>query len=571
MIFFKNNIILSRLPIALLFFSLSIFGQQAIPQDYFSPPLEIPLVLSGTFGELRSNHFHSGLDIKTQQKTGLAVLATADGVVSRIKVSHYGYGKALYIQHPNGYTSVYAHLQAFSPEIEAYVKKKQYQKEDFQIELFPKSDELVVTKGSLIAYSGNTGGSGGPHLHFELRDRNARPMNPFLFGIDVPDTRRPIINRVMAYPIAEGSQINGSQNPVELRLTKKDNGLYIAEKIKATGTIGFGISTVDKQDGANNKNGIYTIETTLNGRPNFEVRMNKFSFAETRYINRMIDYAYFIKRKNRIQKLFVESNNPLSIYPQTVDQGMLYIKDSLSYQYTIRVMDYKGNKVVIQIPIAGADQQIIDLKKDQPTDHFVQANESYDFAEGKYSVYIPRGALYEDAYLDISVNGDDLQFHHKEIPLHKNAIISYDLSAYQATDHDKLYIARKGYNDKVYYTGARLKDNMLTASTRTLGEYTIAMDTTPPVIRPKNVTDGKWMSKFNTLAFEIEDNQSGISGYRATVNGKFILMEYDYKTDRLVHDFDDNVITETENKLKLIVTDNVGNSTTFETTFYRKS
>ncbi|GAL71036.1 M23 family metallopeptidase [Jejuia pallidilutea] len=158
--------------------SVSFNAQSIYPQDYFSSPLEIPLILSGTFAELRSNHFHSGMDIKTQQRTGLKVIASANGYVSRIKISHYGYGKALYITHPNGYTTVYAHLKSFAPEIEDYIKKQQYKNESYEIELFPKVDELLVTKGSLVAYSGNSGGSGGPHLHFEIRDNAERPINP---------------------------------------------------------------------------------------------------------------------------------------------------------------------------------------------------------------------------------------------------------------------------------------------------------------------------------------------------------------------------------------------------------
>ena len=164
---------------------MALNSQNNYPQNYFANPLEVPLVLSGSFAELRSNHFHSGLDIKTQQREGLKVLASADGFVSRIKIAHFGYGKALYITHPNGYTTVYGHLQKFSPEIEAYIKKQQYEKESFEVELFPSAETLIVTKGNLVAYSGNTGGSGGPHLHFEIRDKEERPMNPMLFGIDL--------------------------------------------------------------------------------------------------------------------------------------------------------------------------------------------------------------------------------------------------------------------------------------------------------------------------------------------------------------------------------------------------
>ena len=175
-----------------LSFSISaVVAQIKYPEDYFIKPLKIPLILSGTFGELRSNHFHSGLDIKTQQRVGLNVHSSAKGYVSRIKIAHWGYGKAIYITHPNGYTTVYAHLKKFAPKIEAYVKKHQYEKESYTIHLFPEANDLVVEKDEIIAYSGNSGGSGGPHLHYEIRDGSAKPINPMFFGVEIPDTRIP--------------------------------------------------------------------------------------------------------------------------------------------------------------------------------------------------------------------------------------------------------------------------------------------------------------------------------------------------------------------------------------------
>lgn len=556
----------------LYFFStVFCFSQTDIPTDYFRNPLDIPLVMAGTFGELRSNHFHSGLDIKTQRKEGLKVYASAEGFISRIKISHYGYGKALYIQHPNGYTTVYAHLKKFSPEIEAYIKEKQYKKERYEIEVFPTSGTLAVMQGDLIAYSGNTGGSGGPHLHYEIRDANARPMNPFLFGIDVADHKPPKITKAFAYPLDENSYINSAQKPVELRVTMQKDSTYITEKIKAQGAIGFGISTIDQQDGANNKNGIYQIQTTVNGEENFLLTMDKFSFAETRYLNRMIDYGHYIKKRNRVQKLFIEKNNPLSIYKNQVDNGVLTINDSLSYQYGIHIKDYAGNSTNINIPIVGKIDTLATSNTAAVTENYAYSDQSFSFSEGKFSVYIPKGALYDDEFLNLASSSDTLHFHHQETPLHKNAIISYDLSAYSGEDREKLYLGRvnrKG-ND-IYYTSTRIKDNALTTATKTFGKYTIGMDKTPPVITPKNVAKGRWMSKYRYLKFKIEDAKSGIKNYRATVNGKFILMEYDYKTNTLVHDFNDNIVTDTENNLKLIVTDNVGNSATFETTFFRK-
>ena len=547
------------------------FAQEELPPDYFQKPLDIPLVLSGTFGELRSNHFHSGLDIKTQRKEGFKVFAAAEGSVSRIKIAHYGYGKALYITHPNGYVTVYAHLKKFAPKIEAYIKKQQYKKESFEIELFPNADVLEVTKGEVIAYSGNSGSSGGPHLHYEIRDRNSRPMNPFLFGVDIRDTKKPSVTRVMAYPLDENSAVNQSSNPIELRLTQQADGNFITENITAQGRIGFGVSTVDQQDLATNKNGIYTIETYINGNQNFGLQMDKFSFAETRYLNRMIDYGFFKKNKSRIQKLYLEKNNPLSIYTVMEDNGELFAADGLSYEYKIKIKDYKNNTTKIHIPILGKTDTISSPKTVNTTDHYVYADQNYNFQEGKFEVYIPKGALYEDTFLDLKVANDVLTFHNKETPLHKNAVISYDISGYTPEDREKLYLGSINYKNEVYYTGARIKDNKLTCATRTLGKYSIGMDKTPPKITAENSSKGKWMSKYRYLKFKISDDASGIKGYRATVNGKFILMEYDYKTKTLVHDFNDNVVTDTENNLKLIVTDNVGNSSTFETTFFRKN
>ena len=178
-------------------------AQKTIDPNYFSNPLDIPMVLSGSFGELRSNHFHSGLDIKTQQRSGVPIYAPADGYVSRIKVGHYGYGKALYIKHPNGYSTVYAHLQKFETTIQDFVKQSQYKKERYEIELFPKESSLLVKKGDLIAYTGNSGSSGGPHLHYEIRDAYSIPMNPMLFGLEIPDTKDPSVTSVLAYPVSD--------------------------------------------------------------------------------------------------------------------------------------------------------------------------------------------------------------------------------------------------------------------------------------------------------------------------------------------------------------------------------
>lgn len=553
-----------------LFFSGTINSQNNIPNNYFDNPIDIPLILSGNFGELRSDHFHSGLDIKTQQREGIPVYAPADGYVKRIKISHYGYGKALYILHPNGYTTVYAHLQKYSGAIQEYVKKTQYEKETFTLELFPDEDQLLVKKGELIAFTGNSGSSGGPHLHFEIRDASSRPMNPMLFGINISDTKKPIVNSVFVYPISEDSQINKSQYPVKLRLILQKNGSYKTENIFAYGKIGFGVSTDDQQNGASNKNGVYNIKTIYNGEEKFNVLFEKFSFAETRYLNRYIDYTYFKTNRIRIQKLFRQNNNPLSIINGNSSDGYITIEEGFTSVFTIEITDYKKNKTLITIPIKGKKQDIINPFVDKKPGDYIYADQATSITKGKFSVYIPANSLYENTYLNIEVIGDTLKVHEDIIPVHKNITITVDVSNYNESDLDKLYLGRINYKGEPYYNTTYRKGTKLSTKTRTLGSYVLVIDTTAPTIKPVNFSDKKWLTKNNTLKVKIEDDLSGISSYRATINGNFILMEYNYKKDVLTYDFDDNIILDSENNLKVIVVDNVGNNATFEATFFRK-
>ena len=557
--------------IALIFFPLLLAAQNPYPQDYFRNPLEIPLVLSGTFAELRSNHFHSGLDIKTQQREGLKVIAAAEGYVSRIKISHFGYGKALYITHPNGYTTVYAHLQKFSKEIEGYVKKAQYEKESFEIELFPTVDELKIESSSVVGYSGNTGGSGGPHLHFEIRDKEERPINPMLFGINIKDTRNPMILNAFAYPIDEGSHINNEVERTKLRLIPQENGDFIAENIDAFGKIGFGIVTYDRQDMAANKNGVSNIQSLYNGNRKFEIDFKRFSFDETKHLNRLIDFEYYKSKKSRIQKLFVETNNPLSMYKNLDDNGYIIVEDSTANIYKVRISDYKGNESWLTVPINGRYSDSLKAKETNWTEHYVFADQVTNLEDKNVNISFAANTFYDDFFIDFKVSNDTLTLHRPVIPAQKYFYINFNIEHYNGPDKDKLYIASVSpYKNKLYYTSTTKKGNLLTARTKNLGTYTLATDNVNPKITATNFQEGKWLSKYRYLKLKISDEQSGIKNYRATVNGKWILMEYDYKKNTLIHDFNDNVITDTKNILRVIVTDNVGNSSTFETTFYRK-
>ncbi len=555
-----------------LFLSATLFvnAQNNYPQDYFSSPLEVPLILAGNFGELRSNHFHSGLDIKTQQREGLRVIAPANGFVSRIKVAHFGYGKALYITHPNGYTTVYGHLQSFSPEIEAFIKQKQYEQESYEVEVFPAADLLPITKGNLIAYTGNSGGSGGPHLHFEIRDKEERPMNPMLFGLDIKDTTKPVVSALFAFPLDENASINKTNTNQKLRLIPLKNGDYNAEPVEAFGNIGFGIETTDRQDLAANANGVYNIQTFFNGSQNFEVDFSVFSFDESSCLNQYIDYEHYVTKRQRIQKLF-KKNNPLSMLKPIINDGVLNIADSISSIYKIRVSDFKNNETFVSINIKGRKPTNTKPQTPKSTPYYITASQHTSLKSGNIAVDFYPDTFYENFYMDFNVRNDTLTLHKDIVPTRKNFTISYDISNYKDADRDKLFIARLvGFKNYPVYSSTKRNGSVLSTSTKTLGTYALATDTVAPTISPLNFKDGQWLSNFRFLKIKIDDALSGISNYRATINGKWILMEYDYKTNTLTYDFNDNTAIETKNNLKVIVTDNVGNSATFEALFYRK-
>ena len=541
------------------------------PQDYFSAPIDINLILSGSFAELRTNHFHSGLDIKTQGKEGFQTYASAAGYVSRIKISRYGYGKALYIKHPNGYTTVYAHLKKFSAAIEAYVKKRQYQKETFEIELFPKAGTLKVLDKQLIAYTGNTGGSGGPHLHFEIRDPQERPINPLMFGFEVKDTTPPVIYGLFGYPISENSHVGGDTKRVEIRIIKQKDGTYKSEPIIAYGEIGFGIISTDRQDLASNKNGVNNIQTSFNGQKSLEVNLNRFSFDETKHLNRYIDYEFLYNNKKRIQKLFIEKNNPLSVMNAFTNGGALKIENDTYSIYKVFVSDFKGNQSELNIPIRGVYQKLSDpINRNAKLQH-VSATKETVLQKDNVSIQILKNTFYEDVDLLFEVSNDTLKLHTALIPLQKSITINFDISKYKKEDKTRLFIGSVSrYGNKLYYSPTKKRGNTLSTRTKYLGSYSLGIDSENPEIRAINFKNKSWISNNKYLKVKINDKVSGIKNYRATLNERWILMEYDTKTQLLTYDFEDQTITETENNFKIIVTDNVGNSSTFESIFYRK-
>ena len=391
---------------SILLLHILCFSQEKYPKDYFIQPLDIPILLSGSFGELRSNHFHAGIDIKTQGKEGLNVFATADGYISRIKVQQFGYGKAIYITHPNGFTTVYGHLSKFADKIEKYVKLIQYKKENYTTgNLYFKKDKFSVKKGEIIAYSGDTGGSGGPHLHYEIRDTETEHViNPLLFGLKVEDTTAPTFQALKVYALSSDARINQQRKNFQIPIKNIGIGKYIADRITASSVISFGVNVFDRFNKAPNKNGVYSLEMLVNGQRFYYHDVETFSFSESKFLNLHIDYTHYKKYKRRYQKTHKVSSNKLSTYEDLINDGKINIQKNLNYTIEIIAKDFEGNTSSLKIPIARKESNAIFTEQKDTTAYKVIAKKFNKFKQQNVTVAFPKRTFYEDVYLDFKLS-----------------------------------------------------------------------------------------------------------------------------------------------------------------------
>ncbi|MDH3698841.1 MAG: M23 family peptidase, partial [Flavobacteriaceae bacterium] len=357
---------------------------------------------------------------------------------------------------------------------------------------------------------------------------------------------------------------------VQIPFTRQKDGTYKANAVLALGTIGFGINAYDRQDLATNRNGLFAVEQKVNGQVITQYDFESFSFSETRYINTFIDYDHFGRHRQRIQLFYLSEGNELGIYNTLVNEGKLQVEAGRNYEVEIKLTDVKGNETKLIIPVEGRNSTMQQVAKKTPSGQFIKASKPNNFDLKGARVYFPANTFYKDFYANLIPGKDTVTVHNNRIPAHKNYTLTFDMSAYPESERKKMFIARLDRKGKPEFMKTYKRGNTFTTRTRSLGTFTLAKDTLAPSIRAKNFKDKQWLTNYHYLSLQISDDLSGINTYSATLNGQWILMEYEPKTRTITYNFDDKILNTTQCDLRVEVTDNVGNTTLFRSVFFRK-
>lgn len=549
------------------------------PQDFFRNPLEIPILLAGNFGECRPGHFHSGVDIKTQGKENLHVYAAADGYISRIKTEKGGFGHALYITHPNGYTTLYAHLNDFVPAYQKYLRREQYKKERWDLDLVLPPGQFPVKKGQQIAFSGNTGGSTAPHLHFEIRNtKTEHPLNPELFRLPITDKVPPVLSEIVFYK----GNIYETANKVTVALGKKgdeykplrtDNAAFRIVKDTVyvpLGQVGVGINTDDYMDGSDNTLAFYTAQLSLDNSPQVQVTLDDIGYDESRYVHAYADYKARELNHKWVQCLFQLPGNRLgSIFSNmNSNNGRIDVSDGRAHRLAIEVTDDKGNIAFTEFYVVG--KATVEGNPANCTPFFT--NKTNNFDDPNVSFVLDEKQLYDDICFEFSrtpragAYSDQYQLHYPYVPIHHyfdlqikpNKPVPFELRdkvALMYTDGKDEEGSATTFSDKGWYK-ARVRD---------FGTYWLNIDTTAPVIKSIQ-KNGANLAHAKQIMFEVKDAATSVKTYRGELNGKWICFEQ--HGSKFFYTFDEHC-PRGKHELLFTATDENGNSAEYRLGFTR--
>ena len=552
---------------------------RAYPKDFFEWPVKHVIKLSGTFGELRPNHFHAGVDLKARKgRIGDPLYAAGPGHISRIKISPSGYGRVLYMDHPNGFTTVYAHMEVFSDDLEAYVKDEQYKQQKFEIELFPEKNRFYFEKGAYIGKMGTTGSSFGPHLHFEIRDTySEKPINPLLFGLEIPDRKPPRLHQLKVYGLDEHDQTVQTKT---IQLVRRTNGYGVKGDTIYVGSdlAGLALKAYDHHDNVTNWNGIYGLEMEVEQELYYQFVMESFSFDETRYINAHVDYPDRLLKKSYFNRCFALPGNALSAYSQLNNRGIIDLSDGRSKKVAFSVWDVDDNEVSMTCWIKRSSKDAAVAKK--PYNYWLPHGEEHIIQEQGATAHFPKQCFYQDVALDFRISEDAsseyyspvYHIHNSLTPIHKyfDLRIKPNRNIVEAT-RSKAFIGYCTSSGKVYNCGGTWEGDELVTKVNWLGDYAILLDEKPPRITNRSFKeDMRGQSYFSlTVKDDVSTNRlvKGIN-FRATIDGAWVLVEYDKKNNRLEHRFEKD-LPRGEHVFRLEAWDAQGNLSIFERNFLR--
>ena len=518
----------------------------------FISPFDFPLLLSGNFGELRANHFHGGVDFKTQGVVGKPIRCIADGYISRVTVTPGGYGQAVYITHDNGYTSVYGHLHRFMNGVQQVVEAYQYEHETFAVDLQFEADRFPLKQGEVFALAGNEGYSFGPHLHMEIRKTDTEEyIDPLQFYTDqLKDTTAPRATHVMLYPQAGKGVVNGSSR-------KKIISLSGQSPITAWGQIAAGIKAYDYMDGTSNNYGVRSVTLLVDSVEVFRSTVDGFLPNENRMINAWTDYEEYATRNSWFMRSQILPGNTWRMLQADDERGVVTINEERPYRFCYVLEDLYGNRRTYGFVVHGKKQEIEPLHKGK---HYLKWNQGNIVQQPGMSLVIPKGMLYEDVDLNCKVIADslnisyDYQLNDKPVPLHGGCSLVIGVRNYPIADTSKYYVARK-YKGRKSSAGGYFEDGFMFANIRELGTYSVAIDTVAPRIVPMNKP--QW--KTGNIRFKIRDAETGIKDYKVYIDGKFVLFKFASKNATLSCMHPDRIKRGMKHRMEVVITDYCGN------------